>query len=162
MQTATGLDGPTRMNQRQRDTIHRNVGTQLAGLAQLIGALRGPVWQDDALCPQTDPEAFHPKDGESQTGVAKKICRRCPVTSECLIAALDDYEYGIWGSSTWLERIQIRRAARRLQMTNRQFVEKAAPLQIPVIEVARIVLDNTEPPESESTGDGEDTPETVE
>jgi len=40
-------------------------------------------WQTDALCAQTDPEAFFPEKGGS-TRDAKKICTTCDVRGECL------------------------------------------------------------------------------
>ncbi len=40
-------------------------------------------WQDQALCAQTDPEAFFPEKGGS-TREAKRVCRSCEVRAECL------------------------------------------------------------------------------
>ena len=39
------------------------------------------AWQTDALCAQTDPEAFFPEKGGS-TREAKKICVGCDVRAE--------------------------------------------------------------------------------
>ena len=44
-------------------------------------------WQTDALCAQTDPEAFFPEKGGS-TRDAKKVCGACNVRSQCLEYAL--------------------------------------------------------------------------
>ncbi len=44
-------------------------------------------WQTDALCAQTDPEAFFPEKGGS-TRDAKKICTTCEVKAQCLEYAL--------------------------------------------------------------------------
>lgn len=41
------------------------------------------AWQTDALCAQTDPEAFFPEKGGS-TRDAKRVCESCPVREECL------------------------------------------------------------------------------
>ncbi len=41
------------------------------------------AWQSDALCAQTDPEAFFPEKGGS-TRDAKKICTTCEVRAQCL------------------------------------------------------------------------------
>jgi WhiB family redox-sensing transcriptional regulator len=40
------------------------------------------AWQADALCAQTDPEAFFPEKGGS-TRDAKRICAGCDVKAQC-------------------------------------------------------------------------------
>ncbi|THJ67880.1 WhiB family transcriptional regulator [Arthrobacter echini] len=66
-------------------------------------------WQTDALCAQTDPEAFFPEKGGS-TRDAKKVCGSCRVRSECLEYALDkDERFGIWGGLSERERRRLRR-----------------------------------------------------
>lgn len=70
-------------------------------------------WQDDALCAQTDPEAFFPEKGKSTTP-AKKTCRACGVRPECLNYALrHDEQFGIWGgvSERGLREIRLGRSA---------------------------------------------------
>lgn len=68
-------------------------------------------WQGDALCAQTDPEAFFPEKGGS-TRDAKKICSQCEVRSECLEYALNnDERFGIWGGLSERERRRLRRLA---------------------------------------------------
>lgn len=68
-------------------------------------------WQTDALCSQTDPEAFFPEKGGS-TREAKKICQQCEVKSECLDYALsNDERFGIWGGLSERERRRLRRRA---------------------------------------------------
>lgn len=68
-------------------------------------------WQGDALCAQTDPEAFFPEKGGS-TRDAKKICTSCEVRSECLEYALqNDERFGIWGGLSERERRKLRRRA---------------------------------------------------
>jgi len=69
------------------------------------------AWQADALCPQTDPEAFFPEKGGS-TRDAKKICANCEVRSNCLEYALEnDERFGIWGGLSERERRKLRRRA---------------------------------------------------
>lgn len=69
------------------------------------------AWQADALCAQTDPEAFFPEKGGS-TREAKKICQQCEVKSECLDYALaNDERFGIWGGLSERERRRLRRRA---------------------------------------------------
>jgi WhiB family redox-sensing transcriptional regulator len=68
-------------------------------------------WQTDALCAQTDPEAFFPEKGGS-TREAKRICDGCEVRSECLDYALaNDERFGIWGGLSERERRKLRRDA---------------------------------------------------
>ncbi|RGE15867.1 WhiB family transcriptional regulator [Leucobacter sp. wl10] len=69
------------------------------------------AWQADALCAQTDPEAFFPEKGGS-TREAKRICESCEVRSECLEYALEhDERFGIWGGLSERERRKLRRDA---------------------------------------------------
>jgi len=72
----------------------------------------GPLaWQADALCAQTDPEAFFPEKGGS-TRDAKRICAACEVRAECLEYALaNDERFGIWGGLSERERRRLRRGA---------------------------------------------------
>ncbi|WP_434993001.1 WhiB family transcriptional regulator [Arthrobacter sp. Ld5] len=68
-------------------------------------------WQADALCAQTDPEAFFPEKGGS-TRDAKKVCGSCIVKSECLEYALEnDERFGIWGGLSERERRRLRKRA---------------------------------------------------
>ncbi len=69
------------------------------------------AWQSDALCAQTDPEAFFPEKGGS-TREAKKVCLACDVRGECLEYALaNDERFGIWGGLSERERRRLRRRA---------------------------------------------------
>ena len=68
-------------------------------------------WQEQALCAQTDPEAFFPEKGGS-TREAKAGCAMCEVRQECLEYALrDDERFGIWGGLSERERRKLKRAA---------------------------------------------------
>ena len=67
------------------------------------------AWQEDALCAQTDPEAFFPEKGGS-TRDAKRICAQCTVRAECLEYALkNDERFGIWGGLSERERRRLKR-----------------------------------------------------
>lgn len=69
------------------------------------------AWQSDALCAQTDPEAFFPEKGGS-TRDAKRICTTCDVRGECLDYALqNDERFGIWGGLSERERRKLKRRA---------------------------------------------------
>jgi WhiB family transcriptional regulator, redox-sensing transcriptional regulator len=68
-------------------------------------------WQENALCSQTDPEAFFPEKGGS-TREAKRICTGCEVRDECLEYALaHDERFGIWGGLSERERRRLKRSA---------------------------------------------------
>ncbi len=72
------------------------------------GAFAG---QANALCAQTDPEAFFPEKGGS-TREAKRVCESCTVRTECLEYALQqDERFGIWGGLSERERRKLKRAA---------------------------------------------------
>ena len=67
------------------------------------------AWQADALCAQTDPEAFFPEKGGS-TREAKRVCESCEVRSECLEYALaNDERFGIWGGMSERERRRLKK-----------------------------------------------------
>jgi len=68
-------------------------------------------WQSDALCAQTNPEAFFPEKGGS-TREAKKICSHCESKVECLAYALKNEErFGIWGGLSERERRKLRKTS---------------------------------------------------
>lgn len=77
--------------------------------------MTAPNWRDDALCAQTDIEAFYPGTGEDYHP-ALAVCSRCPVTTQCLGYALaieGDLRHGIWGGTTAKERSRIAAKRRR-------------------------------------------------
>ena len=66
-------------------------------------------WRHDAICRDEDPELFFPigTSGPAllQVEQAKAVCRRCPVTSECLSRALESgQDAGVWGGMSEDER----------------------------------------------------------
>lgn len=67
------------------------------------------AWMLDALCAQTDPEAYFPEKGGSSRE-AKAMCRTCEVSAECLDYALaNDERHGIWGGLSERERRQLKK-----------------------------------------------------
>ena len=69
------------------------------------------AWQEEALCAQTDPEAFFPEKGGS-TREAKKVCLTCEVRDACLeYALLHDERFGIWGGLSERERRRLKKRA---------------------------------------------------
>lgn len=108
-----------------RRTEHGAEASQGAGASQDAGAVwlgiptlmpaeqvEGELaWQVDALCAQTDPEAFFPEKGGS-TRDAKKVCAACTVKQECLDYALsNDERFGIWGGLSERERRKLKKRA---------------------------------------------------
>ena len=83
----------------------------IAGLLGIGAEADAQSWQEQALCAETDPEAFFPEKGGS-TREAKKICTGCEVKAECLEYALaNDERFGIWGGLSERERRRLRRRA---------------------------------------------------
>ena len=86
-------------------------GQGMAGLLGIGTEADAQSWQEQALCAETDPEAFFPEKGGS-TREAKKICTGCEVRTECLEYALaNDERFGIWGGLSERERRRLRRRA---------------------------------------------------
>lgn len=68
-------------------------------------------WRADGLCAQTDADLFFAV-GALEHKQAKRICRSCPVRTECLSYAMDSpVDHGIWGGLTERERRRWRRKA---------------------------------------------------
>ena len=83
-------------------------------------------WKQNALCAQTDPEAFFPEKGGS-TREAKRICNRCSVRQKCLDDALDrDERFGIWGGLSERERRKLTRSLRTIPPVAGQVLPSAA------------------------------------
>jgi WhiB family redox-sensing transcriptional regulator len=65
-----------------------------------------------AACRGTDPEFFFPVAvtgaAAEQVRSAKAVCGRCEVRADCLSYALRAMPHGIWGGTTWEERIVMR------------------------------------------------------
>jgi WhiB family redox-sensing transcriptional regulator len=87
------------------------MGQGIAGLLGIGAETDAQSWQEQALCAETDPEAFFPEKGGS-TREAKKICTGCEVKAQCLEYALaNDERFGIWGGLSERERRRLRRRA---------------------------------------------------
>lgn len=85
------------------------------------------AWQAGAACRGTDVNLFFPPDGERTPArerretEAKRVCRGCPVRTECLTYALTRPEQtGVWGGLDEDERaLERRRRMRTDRPTNR-------------------------------------------
>lgn len=77
------------------------------------------AWAGRGLCRDIDPERLFVLGADQH--IAKRVCRECPVTLECLTEALDSrMEFGVWGGLTERER--------RLILTSRPEVTDWRPL----------------------------------
>jgi Transcription factor WhiB len=76
----------------------------------LMSLLTPPAWHADALCKEYSTLDWVPSNGADQSAT-KAVCARCSVRAECLAAAIDGLEQGIWGGTNSRERTAIRRAA---------------------------------------------------
>jgi WhiB family redox-sensing transcriptional regulator len=71
----------------------------------------GLDWMADAVCAQVGGDEWHPEKGGSPRE-AQGVCRRCPVTGECLQYALDNHiRWGIWGGLTEKQRRRLSSAS---------------------------------------------------
>lgn len=85
-----------------------------------------PAGSDTAACRSEDPDLFHPDDA---AGVerAKAVCRRCPIADACLQHALDNrVDDGVQGGLTGAERVSLRRATIRHQLSHEVVMTRAA------------------------------------
>ena len=70
-------------------------------------------WDDEAACQSTDPDLFFPTEEFSEQ-VAVRICRGCPVRTQCLEFALTArLEHGVWSGLTESKRRSLRRSRQR-------------------------------------------------
>ena len=56
-------------------------------------------------------ERWFPTDTSATPQAARKLCRGCPVQTECLTWALENKEAGIWGGTTEPQRARARTKA---------------------------------------------------
>jgi WhiB family redox-sensing transcriptional regulator len=75
-------------------------------------------WRHDAICRDEDPELFFPVGTSGpalmQIAEAKTVCRRCPVTEQCLAWALESgQDAGVWGGMSEDERRALKRRGAR-------------------------------------------------
>ncbi|OLM28270.1 WhiB-like transcription regulator [Pseudonocardia sp. Ae717_Ps2] len=78
---------------------------------------RFPDWRE-AVCRGEDPELFFPVGTSGpamlQIAEAKSVCRRCPMTGQCLAWALDSgQDAGVWGGMSEDERRALKRRGGR-------------------------------------------------
>lgn len=65
-------------------------------------------WVEEALCAETDPDAWFPEGRGSFNARVFATCMACPVREQCLEYALKNNEqHGIWGAKTLQQRRNI-------------------------------------------------------
>jgi WhiB family redox-sensing transcriptional regulator len=75
-------------------------------------------WRHRAICRDEDPELFFPIGNTGpallQIEQAKAVCRRCPVSHDCLAWALESgQDAGVWGGLSEDERRALKRRRAR-------------------------------------------------
>ena len=74
-------------------------------------------WTESAAC-KGKGHLFFEDDHLTIVRKAKAVCTTCPVIDQCLMYAMDNNEFGVWGGMTANERKNYRRREkRRGQMT---------------------------------------------
>ena len=76
----------------------------------LASVLRRPEWHSRAACRGMGTEVFFPTRG-ANLDAARAICATCPVTRECLTAALESDTVGVWAGTSERGRRPMRRDA---------------------------------------------------
>ena len=69
-------------------------------------------WQKDAGCRDTGHNAWYPADDvrvHSDFETLRRVCRECPVQSECLSHAIHHEEFGFWGGVSQHELRKLRK-----------------------------------------------------
>jgi WhiB family redox-sensing transcriptional regulator len=75
--------------------------------------LNNEFWRENAKCRKIGPSLFFSEDEDGNLSRkndldAKKMCKDCPVKTECLAYALNQQiRFGIWGGFTSRERSSI-------------------------------------------------------
>lgn len=73
----------------------------------LASFLAPEPWVQEALCAETEPDAFFPEKGGT-TLPAKAVCAACDVREQCLEFALRTRQkYGIYGGTSPRERARL-------------------------------------------------------
>lgn len=81
---------------------------QVDDLPSLDPTVFDAEWRRRAACrlvPADERWIFWPPRGDMQAlAAAKKVCASCPVTEQCLAAALETGDPGVWGGTSEVER----------------------------------------------------------
>lgn len=69
-------------------------------------------WTENAAC-KGKGHLFFEDDHLTIVRKAKAVCATCPVVDQCLMYAMDNNEFGVWGGMTANERKNLRRREKR-------------------------------------------------
>jgi WhiB family transcriptional regulator, redox-sensing transcriptional regulator len=75
-----------------------------------------PLFFRDANCKDADPNLFF-SESLSQNKAAKEVCFVCPIRQQCFSWAIENTDEGIYGGMTPGERLQFRRGAKILDLS---------------------------------------------
>ena len=68
-----------------------------------------PIFDGDAACAETDPDAYFPEKGGG-TRDAKRVCSGCEIRLACLQWSLDNaIQHGMWGGVSETQRKRLLR-----------------------------------------------------
>ena len=65
-------------------------------------------WMEMGICRNAATEIFFSSSTKDQNA-AKAMCSRCPVINICLSFAIENYEIGVWGGTSYRQRKHIRK-----------------------------------------------------
>ena len=112
---------------RKRATTYQALASQRVNGWRLLQEWSSPAWMKQAACAGTsDPDAWHlVRPGAAEYAI--RICRGCPVVSECLdFAMADAHLEGVWGATTADQRAATRRRHTRLRRLRRRGPDEQA------------------------------------
>lgn len=120
-------------------------------------------WREQAACKDLDPSLFFPSENSTrQTKAAKAICRGCFCRVQCLEYAIETDSEGIWGGSTYDERViisgilsssgdlQHKPSDELEQETRKDRICTSRPQRRPAASIQPLVLNLPKPRESRS------------
>lgn len=83
---------------------------KIQGLKQINDtSLSSTAWKEQASCSSEHTSIFFSTVKSSDTTTALQICKKCPVRADCLLEALQYDYHGVWGGSTYDQRLSITR-----------------------------------------------------
>jgi len=77
---------------------------------ELLELFKSAPWKSAGACRDHPELNWFPERGEP-IRAQRAVCAACPVRAECLDAAIDGHEYGVWAGTSGRERRVIRRTA---------------------------------------------------
>ncbi len=93
-------------------------------------------WDLEPPCASADPEAWFPDVLTKSSPGVPRVCESCPVRLSCLVTAILDDDYGIWGGTRRGQRLHA-----RARLLNEDPVDEvlAELLQMPMPDTEYVV-----------------------